>query len=86
MSFTANNQGGSYVNTHHHFQTLAFDGTTLYVSLSGVTPDTRTRVVDRGEFNSSRRSVENTREDATYNETINIVQPYTVVYFWTRTK
>ena len=86
MSFTANNQGGSYKNTHHHFQTLAFDGTTLYVSTMGITPDTRTKVADRGEFNSSRRSVENTREDATYNETISIVQPYTVVYFWTRTK
>lgn len=86
MSFTANNQGGSYENTHHHFQTLSFDGTTLYVSCSGVTPDTRTKVVDRGEFNRSRRSIEQAREDATYNETISIVQPYTVVYFWTRTK
>lgn len=86
MSFTANNHGGSYTNTHHHFQTLAFDGMTLYVSTMGITPDTRTKVADRGEFNSSRRSVENTREDATYNETISIVQPYTVVYFWTRKK
>lgn len=86
MSFTANNHGGSYTNTHHHFQTLAFDGKTLYVSTMGITPDTRTKVADRGEFNSSRRSVENTREDATYNETISIVQPYIVVYFWTRTK
>lgn len=86
MSFTANHKGGSYKNTHHHFQTLAFDGITLYVSTMGITPDTRTKVADRGEFNSSRRSVDNTREDATYNETISIVQPYTVVYFWTRTK
>lgn len=86
MSFTANNQGGSYENTHHHFQTISFDGDNLFASNTGNSPGSRVKTTYRGEFTPSHAMEQNTREDTTYDETISIVQPYTVVYFWTRTK
>lgn len=85
MSFTANNKGGSYENTHNHFQTFSFDGDTLFASNTGNSPGSRSKNTSRGEFTPTRTMNHNTREDTTYNETISIVQPYIVVYFWTRT-
>lgn len=86
MSFTANSESGEYKNSHHHFQTFSFDGDTLFASNTGNSPGSRTKTTNRGEFTPSRTMDHNTREDTTYDETISIVQPYTVVYFWRRTK
>lgn len=86
MSFATDSQGGSYENTHNHFQTFSFDGDTLFASNTGNSPGSRTKTTNRGEFTPSRTMEHNTREDTTYDEKISIVQPYTVVYIWTRTK
>lgn len=84
MPFGANSTGGAYKNTHNHYQTNSFDGASGYMSVSAEVPRSRTKQANRMNFNGGvARSV--TREDSTYNETINIVQPYIVIYFWRRT-
>lgn len=84
MSFSANAQGGNYKNTHDHYQTNSYDGTSIYMTVSGNAPRSRTLQASRIIVNGTRgNSI--TREDATYNTTIDIVQPYITVYYWRRT-
>ena len=75
--------GGSKTNTHHHFTLNSFDGFTFYATESGQAPTSRT-VNKKRIFMSGSYGVGITREDATYNETISIVQPYITRYKWTR--
>ena len=84
MSFSANAQGGNYKNTHDHYQTNSYDGASIYMTVSGNAPRSRTLQANRIVVNGTRgNSI--TREDATYNTTIDIVQPYITVYYWRRT-
>lgn len=88
-TYAAGSTGGSATNTHYHFQTLGCDGKVSYLTMSGRSGSTRVVAgvagthLDTAGFYSDSRQV---REDATYNETINIMPPYLAVYVWKRTK
>jgi hypothetical protein len=88
-TYSAGGTGGSATNTHYHFQTSGSDGKVSYISMSGRSGNTRVVAgvagthLDTAGFYSDSRQV---REDATYNETIDIMPPYLTVYVWKRTK
>ena len=84
-SFTfGGDTGGTYKNTHNHYTLYSNDGATFFMSMSSNAPRSRTATKDRASWTLSNTSAV-TREDSTYDETIDIVQPYIVVYFWRRT-
>lgn len=83
-TYFAGDTGGSATNTHQHFQTVSNDGSVFYATVS----PTRSRVnpqVRVGRATNFGQSENAAREDSTYEETINIMPPYTVVYCWRRT-
>lgn len=76
--------GGSKQNTHNHFTASSFDGTGLYVSASTNVPRSRTATRNRVNISTGSKGSGTTREDSTYDETINIMQPYYTMYMWLR--
>ena len=85
MSFTSGGKtGGTYKNTHNHYTLYSNDGAAFFMSMSSNAPRSRVVTKDRASWTLSNSS-NVTREDSTYNETIDIVQPYITVYFWRRT-
>lgn len=79
---TVGETGGNTTNTHQHWGTSSFDGSSFYAT---ATPTrSRTKVTNRINITGSAGNA-NTREDSTYQETINIMNPYIVVKRWHRT-
>ncbi len=81
---TVGNTGGSETNTHYHWTEVSFDGSSAFI---GKTVGANTRVItgNRATLSLTGSGTAATREDATYNETINILQPYIVIKRWHRT-
>lgn len=76
--------GGSETNTHYHYQSVAFDGAEFYATK---TPDdTHSRVTSkqRAQISITTVGTGTTREDGTYEQTIDIMPPYKTVYIWER--
>ncbi len=76
--------GGSKTNTHYHYQTVAYDGSDFYATK---TPDgVHSRVVTkrRAQISPTTDETTTTREDSTYEQTIDIMPPYKTVYIWER--
>lgn len=87
MSFTSESTGGTYKNTHNHYQTNGQSDNVVYVSKYSNVPRSRVKNIARGVIPSNyvSNATGTTREDSTYNETIDIIQPYITVYLWRRT-
>lgn len=81
---TVEKTGGSKTNTHNHYTLWSNDGSHLYCGVSSNAP--RSRVVSKSRAQwTATNSTNATREDSTYDETINIIQPYITCYMWKRT-
>ena len=79
-------EGGEKTNSHEHWQSVSNDGSTFFcTATSAAELRTRTKNIKRGSITLSSNSTTTTREDSTYKETINILQPYTTCYIWKRT-
>lgn len=81
-------EGGNKSNTHNHWTGTSNDGATQFQTNSSyiVAQGGRTRVITASRNNlGAASSVQATREDSTYNETISLLQPYITVYMWKRT-
>ena len=88
-TYAAGGTGGSATNTHYHFQTSGSDGQVTYATKTFRAPDTRVVAnVPGTSFTTKDGYGDNVqlREDATYNQTIDIMPPYLTVYVWKRTK
>lgn len=79
----AEKTGGSKTNTHNHWTLTSNDGNAQYQTNSSYAPRTRVVNKNRSAIGASN-SVGGTREDSTYDETINILQPYITAYVWKR--
>ena len=77
--------GGSKSNTHNHYTLTSNDFSAFYMTASGRTPRSRVIPASRGSFSVNNTSEGNARQDSTYDETIDILQPYITVYMWKRT-
>lgn len=84
MSFTAEQQTGKYKTSHYHYQTVSYDSTSLYATVSGQTSSSRTKTANRIVLNGTHGSG-TTREDATYSTEVSSLQPSITVFFWRRT-
>ena len=74
------NVGGGASNTHQHFTMVSNDGTNTYITqsgttVSGSTPGSRVITVGRAQLGGGTASG-GTRQDATYDATIDIRDPY----------
>ena len=79
-------EGGEKTNSHEHWQSVSNDGSTFFcTATSAAELRTRTKNIKRGSITLSSNSTTTTREDSTYKETINILQPYITCYIWKRT-
>lgn len=76
--------GGSKTNTHNHWTLTSNDGNSQYQTTSGSAPRSRVQTKSRSAI-SANSSSGNTREDSTYDETVDILPPYIVGYVWKRT-
>jgi microcystin-dependent protein len=89
-SFNALGQSaGSVSNTHQHFTTVGNDGN-IYIALtgatvSGSTPASRVVSVNRSVIAGVGNGVAAMRQDATYDETIDIRQPFLNLNFIIKT-
>lgn len=83
---TVEKTGGSKTNTHNHFQTNSFDGANVFMSSSGNPPRSRVVECTRATLGINGTAYTVTREDSTYDETIDITQPYITCYMWKRTE
>lgn len=72
--------GGSKTNTHNHFQSVGYDGTSFYAQNYTGRPRTKTAITSRG-IQAMTQSTLNARYDSTDDETISVVQPYQVVNY-----
>lgn len=79
----AEKTGGSKTNTHNHWTLTSNDGNAQYQTQSSYAPRTRVQSKNRSSIGASS-GVGSTREDSTYDETINILQPYITAYVWRR--
>ena len=80
---TVEKTGGNKKNTHHHLQTCSFDGDQAYMTATN-TPS-RVILAKRAVLNLSHIGEERTREDATYDTEIDLMNPYITCYMWKRT-
>lgn len=83
----AEKTGGSKTNTHTHWTGTSNDGSAQYQTASNVITANggRSRVQSKSRSSiGASSSTTNTREDSTYPETIDILQPYIVGYVWKR--
>lgn len=77
---TLGETGGAKTNTHNHYTATSNDGTNVYTSTTANVP--RSRVVTKARYAGVGGGASGgTREDSTYDETINIVQPYVVLNY-----
>jgi shikimate kinase len=84
--YKVNATGGSTTNTHYHYTLTSYDGTSVYVTTTSKAPASRVVTSSSGVSLSSNLVSKGTlRQDATYNSTISILNPYTAVYMYKRT-
>ena len=81
--------GGNETNTHQHWQTVGSDGSATYdirIDDSHPVSGLNSRVISRYRIMNQATNASNTstRQHTTYNETIDILQPYVVVKRWHR--
>lgn len=81
---TVGDTGGAETNTHHHMTGVGFDGDTLFITNYDALPASRITNVARHSEEATPGSGA-TRQESTYDETINILPPYVVVKRWHRT-
>jgi len=78
-------EGGSKENTHNHWTLSSYDGGRLTVNMYM----TRSRIITSQNYltntNSYIGQIGGTREDSTYDEKINIMNPYKICYKYKRT-
>ncbi|WNM75066.1 minor tail protein [Microbacterium phage Morrigan] len=72
--------GGSKTNVHNHWTGQGGDATTQYNAQTADLPRTRTRTTTRSVATAASASG-NTRETSTYDETINVMQPYVTMQY-----
>lgn len=87
-TYAAGGTGGSATNTHYHFQTSGSDGQVTYATKTFEAPDTRVVAGVPGTSFTTKDGYGDSvqlREDATYNQTVDIMPPYLTVYMWKRT-
>ncbi len=83
---TAEETGGSKTDTHWHWQTVGGDGAGIYANnAGGYLGRSRVVIQPRGVSGTNNNSVNNTREDGTYDANTSTLQPYITVYMWKRT-
>lgn len=78
----ADKTGGSNTNTHYHYETNSYDGSSFYATQ--IPTHSRTRTATRVAISGTKETA-NTREDATYDTTISVLQPYVTCYMYKRT-
>ena len=83
-SYTNASVGGNETNTHNHYTLQSNDGTALYVSTYANAPRSRVNSRTRAVAANCNNITSLTREDSTYDETINIMPPYLTVNIWKR--
>lgn len=76
--------GGSKSNTHNHYTLYSNDGNVFYMATSTNVPRSRVVTTGRAGMNVSN-ATSPTRQDSTYDETINITPPYITIYRWVKT-
>ena len=87
-TYAAGTTGGSATNTHAHRGTVSYEGNTIYITSAGNTAgsDVKNGVSFATTHPTEKYGPEyNTREDYTYNQTIDIMPPYLAMPFWIRT-
>ncbi len=84
---TVKKEGGEKTNTHNHFTSDAADlSGSLYSSTYDELPRTRITTKHRLYFNNPVDNfTSTTRENSTYDETIDILPPYITCYIWEKT-
>ena len=80
---TVEKTGGNKKNNHYHYQTCSFDSSQAYMTAT----NTPSRVINakRVVLGVANIGQDRTREDATYNAEIDLMNPYITCYMWKRT-
>ena len=82
---TSEKIGGEKTNTHNHYTLSGNDDNMLYVGSTQHAVRTRVSTLKRCAINFTSYGEGPCREDSTYDESINILQPYVTCYMWKRT-
>lgn len=77
--------GGEKTNTHNHYTLSGNDDNMLYVGSTQHAVRSRVSILKRCAINFTSYGEGLCREDSTYDESINILQPYVTCYMWKRT-
>lgn len=77
--------GGEKTNTHNHYTLSGNDDNMLYVGSTQHAVRSRVSTLKRGAISFTSYGEGPCREDSTYDESINILQPYVTCYMWKRT-
>lgn len=82
---TLGTSGGNETNSHQHFTLTSNDGSSSYITQSGATvngstPASRVVTVPRYQLGGGNTSAI-TRQDATYDATVNLLAPYQVINY-----
>ena len=77
--------GGSDSNTHNHYTLSSYDGNGIYMEAVQAAPRSRVKEGYRATVAVTSSGQGTTRNDSTYDEEIDIRQPYVTVYMWKRT-
>ena len=82
---TSEKIGGEKTNTHNHYTLSGNDDNMLYVGSTQHAVRSRVSTLKRGAISFTSYGEGPCREDSTYDESINILQPYVTCYMWKRT-
>ena len=82
---TSEKIGGEKTNTHNHYTLSGNDDNMLYVGSTQHAVRSRVSTLKRGAISFTSYGEGPCREDSTYDESINILQPYITCYMWKRT-
>lgn len=82
---TSEKIGGEKTNTHNHYTLSGNDDNMLYVGSTQHAVRSRVPTLKRGAISFTSYGEGLCREDSTYDESINILQPYVTCYMWKRT-
>lgn len=77
--------GGEKTNTHNHYTLSGNDDNMLYVGSTQHAVRSRVSTLKRGAISFTSYGEGLCREDSTYDESINILQPYVTCHMWKRT-
>lgn len=82
---TSEKIGGEKTNTHNHYTLSGNDDNMLYVGSTQHAVRSRVSILKRCAISFTSYGEGPCREDSTYDESINILQPYITCYMWKRT-